>query len=577
MKMTELLAPTLREDPVEAEVISHKLMLRGGFIRKLAAGVYTFLPLGLKVIHKVSNIVREEMNRAGAEEVLLPALNPAELWKETGRWDVYGKELMRIKDRHERDFCLGPTHEEVITDLVRNNVRSYKELPLNLYQIQTKFRDEIRPRFGLMRGREFIMKDAYSFDKDEAGMKESYNKMDITYRRIFDRCGLTYKAVEADPGPIGGGFSQEFMVLASTGEDEIMHCNKCDYAASHEMAKFKVGPSAKGQGARKKMPKIEKVKTPNVKTIEELEKFLKVKPQQMIKTLIHDVGGQAYAVLIRGDRGLNEAKLKKILKREDVKLAEPELIQKITGAPVGFSGPVGLKGVKIIADKEVLEIEDGITGANEADHHIKHVQYERDYKADAVEDLRLAEEGDSCPKCNGQLVMTRGIEVGHIFQLGTKYSQKLNATFLDEGNKEKPYIMGCYGIGISRTAAAAIEQNHDKDGIIWPIPLAPFQVAVIPVNVQAEDQKETADKIYKALKGAGVEVVLDDREGRIGMKLKDIDLIGFPIKVIIGPKSLKEGKAEVKLRKGGEVTLVGIPEVKEKVKEIIRAAANTSS
>jgi len=574
MKMSQLLAPTLREDPVEAEVMSHKLMLRAGMIRKLAAGVYTFLPLGLRVIQKVSQIVREEMNRAGAEEVLLPAINPAELWQETGRWDIYGKELMRIKDRHEREFCLGPTHEEIITDLVRSNVRSYRELPLNLYQIQTKFRDEIRPRFGLMRGREFLMKDAYSFDKDDAGLDESYKKMDIAYKRIFDRCGLQYKVVEADPGPIGGGFSQEFMVLAPTGEDEIMHCNKCDYAASHEMAKFKVKVKVED---KKKMPKIEKVKTPNIKTIEQLQEFLKVEPKRMIKTLIHDVGGKPYAVLIRGDHVLNEAKLKKVLKREDVKLAEPEFIKKVTGAPVGFAGPIGLKGVKIIADIDVPEIENGVSGANEADAHMMHIKYERDYKADIIESIRLAEEGDSCPNCKGSLVMTRGIEVGHIFQLGTKYSEKMKAMFLDEGNKEKPYIMGCYGIGIGRTAAAAIEQNHDKDGIIWPISIAPYQVAIIPVNVSEKEQRDTAERLYNEMLKEGVEVVFDDRDGRIGMKLKDIDLIGFPIKIIIGPKSLKEGKVEIKLRSSGEVLLVKVEEVKGKVKEIIEKTVSTSS
>lgn len=569
MKITQLLAPTLREDPSDAEVISHKLMLRAGMIRKLSAGVYTLLPLGLLVIRKIEQIVREEMNRAGAQELLLPILLPAELWHETGRWDIYGKELMRVKDRHERDFCLGPTHEEVITDLVRNEVRSYRQLPLNLYQIQTKFRDEIRPRFGLMRGREFIMKDAYSFDRDEAGLEVTYRKMEEAYRRIFGRCGLKFKVVEADPGPIGGGFSQEFMVIADTGEDEIMHCDKCDYAASHEMARVKEGKREKVKGKREDTPKIEKVKTPNVKTIEELEKFLKVDPKRMIKTLIHNVGGEAVAVLIRGDRALNESKLKKVLKREDVALAEPEFIQKVTGAPVGFSGPVGLKNVRMISDNEVTEIMDGVTGANEKDHHITHVQYGRDFKADVVDALRLAEAGDPCPVCDGKLIMNRGIEVGHIFKLGTKYSAKMKANFLDEDGKEKPFIMGCYGIGIGRTAAAAIEQSSDKDGIIWPIPIAPFSVAVVPVNVSENIQNETALAIYDKLIESGIDALFDDRDDRMGVRLKDIDLIGIPIKVIIGPKGLAEKKAEIKLRSSGETRMVALDEVEGKIKELL--------
>jgi prolyl-tRNA synthetase len=576
MRVSALLAPTLREDPTDAEVVSHKLMLRAGMIRKLAAGVYELLPLGLKVIQNISNIIREEMNRAGGQEVLLPALLPAELWQETGRWDIYGKELMRIKDRHDREFCLGPTHEEAITDLVRKEVRSYKQLPLNLYQIQTKFRDEIRPRFGLMRGREFLMKDAYSFDRDETGLEVTYKKMDKVYRRIFDRCGLKYKVVEADPGPIGGGFSQEFMVLSDTGEDEIVHCEKCDYAASHEMTRIKgQAPSPKHQDPGKThVPKVEKIKTPNVKTIEQLSEFLKVKPARMIKTLIHELDGKAIAVLIRGDHALNESRLKKLLGTQNIKLAEPDFIRKVTGAPVGFSGPVGLKNVRIIADRSVLDIEDGVTGANEADAHIVHVQYGRDYKADIFEDLRLAEAGDPCPVCEGgKLIMNRGIEVGHIFKLGTKYSAKMNANFLDEDGKEKPFIMGCYGIGVGRTAAAAIEQRNDKDGIIWPLSLAPFKAVVVPVNVSEKDQEREAIGLYEKLIGMGLDVLLDDRNERVGVRLKDIDLIGIPIKVIIGPKGLAEGKVEIKLRTSSESKFVKIDdavnEVAEKIKELL--------
>ena len=569
MKFSQLLIPTLREEPHEAEVVSHKLMLRAGMMRKLAAGVYTLLPLGLRVIQKVVGIVREEMNRAGAQEVLLPQLLPAELWHETGRWEIYGKELMRVKDRHERDFCLGPTHEEVITDLVRNEVHSYRQLPLNLYQIQTKFRDEIRPRFGLMRSREFMMKDAYSFDRDEADLEITYRKMEEAYRGIFTRCGLHFKVVEADPGPIGGGFSQEFMVIADTGEDEIMHCDKCDYAASHEMVRVRESGNQEVRRSGKETPRPEKVLTPNVKSIEELQVFLKADPKRMIKTLIHNIGGEAVAVLIRGDRALNESKLRRVLKREDFALAEPEFIEKVTGAPVGFSGPVGLKNIRIIADREVTEIEDAVTGGNQKDIHLVHVQYGRDYKAEIVETLRLAQAGDACPVCDGKLVMNRGIEVGHIFKLGTRYSDKMKATFLDEDGKDKPFIMGCYGIGIGRTAAAAIEQNFDKDGIIWPMAIAPFQVAVVPVNVSEAEQKDAAVKIYDQLLLGGVEVILDDRDERVGTKLKDIDLIGIPIKIIVGPKGLAQKKVELKARKSGDTQLVDLDKVVGEIKKLI--------
>jgi prolyl-tRNA synthetase len=575
MRMSRLLAPTLREDPTEAEIVSHKLMLRAGLIRKLSSGVYTYLPLGWRIIHKIEQIVRQEMDRSGALEVKLPAILPAELWKETGRWDVYGKELFRLKDRHDREFCLGPTHEEVITDLVRTNVRSYKELPLNLYQIQTKYRDEIRPRFGVMRSREFIMKDAYSFDKDEAGLEKTYKIMYETYNRIFDRCGLKYKVVHADPGPIGGGFSQEYMVLSPTGEDEIMHCDSCDYAAAKEMAEIKQGSGDKGQGTKgqgtgKEIPKIEKVKTPNVKTIEELEKFLKVPQERMIKTLLYKAGDKVVAVLIRGDHQLNESRLKKILGREDIEMADAATVEKVSGAPVGFAGPAGLKGIKIYADRSVTEIEDGIAGANENDAHVIHVKYGRDYKVDEIDNLRLAKEGDPCPKCGGKLVMTRGIEVGHIFKLGTKYSEKMKANYLGEDGKEKPYIMGCYGIGVSRIAGAVIEQNNDDFGIKWPLSLAPFKVAVVPVNMKEAEQSKVAGMIYDGLSKKGVEVILDDRDSSIGVKLKDIDLIGFPIKVIIGPKSLAEKKVEIKTRADGKTQLVDIDKAVDKLEELCR-------
>ncbi len=567
--MSRLLAPTLREDPTEAEIASHKLMLRSGLIRKLSSGVYTYLPLGWRVIRKIESIVRREMDAAGALEVKLPAILPSELWKETGRWDVYGKELFRIKDRHDREFCLGPTHEEAITDLVRNNVKSYKELPLNLYQIQTKYRDEIRPRFGVMRAREFIMKDAYSFDRDEAGLEKSYKIMYETYNRIFDRCGLKYKVVHADPGPIGGGFSQEYMVLSPTGEDEIMHCEKCDYAAAKEMTTLRVNPKSETRNP-KEISKFEKVKTPNIKTIEELEKFLKVPQERMIKTLLYKAGDKVIAVLIRGDHQLNESRLKKILGREDIEMADAATVEKVSGASVGFAGPVGLKGVKIYADRSVTEIDDGITGANENDAHLIHVQYGRDYKADEIDNLRLAKEGDPCPECGGKLVVTRGIEVGHIFKLGVKYSEKMNAKYIGEDGKERPYIMGCYGIGVSRIAGAVIEQNNDGFGIKWPLSIAPYKVAVVPVNVKEKEQSMVAEKLYEDLTAKGIEAILDDRDASIGVKLKDIDLIGFPIKAIIGPKSLAEKKIEIKTRADGKTQLVDIDKAAAKLEELCR-------
>jgi len=565
--MSQLVVPTLREDPSEAEVISHKLLLRAGFIRKLAAGVYTYLPLGFRVLNKVANVVREEMNHAGAQEVFMPVLLPAELWQETGRWDMYGKELFRIQDRHERDFCLGPTHEEVITDLVRTSIRSYRNLPVNLYQIQTKFRDEIRPRFGLMRGREFIMKDAYSFHTSQESLDKEYQNMYETYCRIFERLGLKYRVVEADSGLIGGGYSQEFMVLADTGEEEIFYCNECDYAASRESAgvgEYRVESKAKAEA------KAKEVKTPETKTIEEVAKFLKVKPVQMIKTLIYETEKGPVAGLVRGDHALNEAKLKKVLGVEDLRLASDKVIEKVTKAPVGFTGPVGLKGVKIVADTAVPVIEHGITGANKKDYHITNVVYGRDFKAELVGDIRFALRADTCPKCGkGKFEVVRGIEVGHIFKLGTKYSSKMNCVYLDENNKEQPMIMGCYGIGVGRTAQAAIEQSHDSDGIVWPMPIAPYQVAVIPVNNTVAEQMDVAQKIYDQLRGTGYEVLLDDREQRAGVKLKDIDLIGIPIKIIIG-KALKDGKVEIKLRKSGEVALVPVDQAIEEVKKYVR-------
>jgi prolyl-tRNA synthetase len=555
MRMSQLVAPTLRDDPSEAEVVSHKLLLRAGFIRKLAAGIYTYLPLGFRVLNKVINVVRDEMNCAGAQEVFMPVLLPAELWKETGRWDMYGKELFRIQDRHERDFCLGPTHEEVITDLVRSSIKSYRNLPVNLFQIQTKFRDEIRPRFGLMRGREFMMKDAYSFHASPEDLDREYKNMHATYCRIFERLGLDYRVVEADSGLIGGGFSQEFMVLADAGEEEIFYCDKCDYAASRESAgvgKYKVA-SRESRVANQ----IKEVHTPNAKTIEEVTAFLKTSPAKMIKTVIYETESGPVAGLVRGDHAINEAKLKKILGVEELRLAPNNVIEKLTKAPVGFAGPVGLnKVMKIVADNAVPLVEEGISGANKKDYHITNVIYGRDYKADMVADIRFALRSDTCPKCGqGKFNVVRGIEVGHIFKLGTKYSDKMRCVYLDENNQEKVMIMGCYGIGVGRTMQAAIEQKNDKDGIVWPLPIAPFQAAVIPVNSSDEEQLKAAENIYQEGLKAGIDMLLDGREQRAGVKLKDIDLIGIPIKIIIG-RALKEGKVEVKLRKTGETQLV---------------------
>jgi prolyl-tRNA synthetase len=552
MELSKMLLPTLRESPADAEVVSHKLMVRAGMIRKVAAGIYNLLPLGLRVIQKVEGIVREEMNQAGAQEVLMPFVLPAELWQESGRWDVYGKELLRLKDRHGRDFSLGPTHEEAITDMVRREVRSYRELPINLYQIQTKFRDEIRPRFGLMRGREFIMKDAYSFHADDESAEEEYRNMFDTYSRIFDRCGLAFKAVEAETGPIGGSFSHEFMVLAETGEDAIASCTRCDYAANVERAEIK-RPEEKVRRKEKDQP-LKKVSTPGMKSVEEVSSFLKVEPSKLIKTLIYVTDKGTVVALVRGDFEINEAKLKRSLGADFVHLADEETIKKTTGAPAGFAGPVDLN-IILFADFSVMDIENGVTGANEADAHIVNVNPERDFKA-RYGDLRIVEKGDPCPRCSSPLVIRRGIEVGHIFKLGTKYSESMCCTFLDENGKEGPMIMGCYGIGIGRTAAAAIEQNHDENGIIWPKPIAPFDCEVVPVNVNDEEILKTAKALYASLDDKGIEVLLDDRDERAGVKFKDADLIGIPVRVTISPRTLKEGSVELKERSGAGMRLV---------------------
>ncbi len=557
MLYSKMLLPTLKETPAEADLISHQLMLRAGMIRNLAAGIYCYLPLGYKVIRKVEHIIREEMNRAGAQEVLLPVLSPAELWQESKRWEVYGPELIRLKDRHQRDFCLGPTHEEVITDLVRRDVRSYRELPLNLYQIQTKFRDEIRPRFGLMRAREFIMKDGYSFDGSETEAEESYRRMYEAYHNIFKRCGLDFRAVEADTGPIGGSFSHEFMVLADMGEDRIVSCPGGDYAANIERA-HAIHPQEKN-----KLPidlrELEQVVTPDMKTVEEVSAFLGCTAGDLVKTLVVQVDNEVVFTLLRGDHEINLTKLRNLLGSEQLALADEETIVRVTEAPVGFAGPLGIKGYKIIADLATKEMSNFVTGANKQDRHYINVNWERDVIPAQYADIRVASAGDLCPHCRKPLEFSRGIEVGHIFKLGTKYSQALRATYLDEQGREQLIIMGCYGIGVGRTVAAAIEQNHDQYGIIWPKALAPFKVLLLPLDMADQEVMNLTSEYYDGLAQAGIECLLDDRDVRPGIKFKDADLIGIPLRVTIGARDLKLGTVELKIRKTGQ-TLKSSPE-----------------
>ncbi|NPB09946.1 MAG: proline--tRNA ligase [Thermodesulfobacteria bacterium] len=567
MRLSRYFLPTLREDPAEAEVVSHKLMLRAGMIRRLASGIYSFLPLGLRALRKVEKIVREEMDRAGALEVLLPLVQPAELWRETGRWDHFGKELLRFKDRKDHDFCLGPTHEEVITDLVRREVRSYRDLPLILYQIATKFRDEIRPRFGLMRGREFIMKDAYSFDVDDQAAEKSYRLMYETYERIFNRCGLRFRAVLADTGAIGGSESHEFMVLAETGEDVIASCPKCGYAANLEMAEA-VSREAEEDEAEKP---LERKATPGVKSVEDVAAFLGVPARKLVKTLIYLVDGRPVAILIRGDHELNEVKLRRALGAEQVEMADAETVERLTQAPVGFAGPVGLSGVRVIADQAVRGLKNFVTGANEADAHYVNVNHPRDFEIEAFYDLRNVTEGDLCPRCGTPLELTRGIEVGHVFKLGTKYSEAMGATFLDEKGRERPMVMGCYGIGVSRTVAAAIEQNHDEHGIIWPLSLAPFQVILLTLGTD-EDLMQVSENLYRALEAEGLEVLWDERPERPGVKFKDADLIGIPYKLVVGKRFKKEGQVEVKERRSGETRTFSPEEAVNFLKDEVKSA-----
>ncbi|MDE0404453.1 MAG: proline--tRNA ligase [Nitrospira sp.] len=549
MRTSQLFIPTLRQTPGEAEVVSHRLMLRAGMIRKVAAGIYTYLPLGLRVLKKIESIIRREMNRAGAQELLMPILSPAELWRETGRWDFYGKELLRCQDRHDRDFCFGPTHEEVITDLFRREIRSYRQLPMNCYQIQTKFRDEIRPRFGLMRGREFIMKDAYSFDADEESARLSYQKMYDAYERIFTRCGLKFRAVEADTGLIGGSMSHEFMVLADTGEETIVYDEGGSYAANVELAE--TPPPAEEDGAAPLT--LEAVHTPGAKTVEEVCTLLKVSPDRLVKTLLYQTSaGDVIAILVRGDHEANEIKINRFLGTTETALASAETVSAISSAPVGFAGPVGLTGIRIIADHAVKAMRNFVVGGNKNDTHLINANWDRDFAVEAFLDLRQARAGDRSPRSDDRLQEAKGIEVGHVFLLGTKYSQAMNATFLDTDGQETLAIMGCYGIGVSRTAAASIEQNHDDKGMIWPVPIAPFHVHLLPVTA-SEQVVQTAGMLYDACIEAGVEVLWDDRDERAGVKFNDADLIGAPFHVTIGDRGLKQGVVELKQRNTGEV------------------------
>ncbi len=549
MRYSQLLIPTLREAPADAEVVSHKLMMRAGYIRKLASGVYTILPLCYRVLSKIEQIIREEMEARGAQELLLPIVMPAEIWRETGRWDIYGKELLRFKDRHERDFVIGPTHEEAITDLIRNEVKSYRDLPKNLFQIQTKFRDEIRPRFGLMRSREFIMKDGYSFDRDEKSAKETYKKMFEAYQCIFSRCGLDFRPVEAMTGTIGGSMSHEFQVLAASGEDEIVSCNKCGYAANVEKAEIRK-PVIGESGLVNRAGGYKKVSTPNIKSVEEVCNFLKVKPTQLVKTLILETNKGPVAGLIRGDHSLKEAKLKEALGFEWCHLAEEETVKKVTGSAPGFSGPLGLN-IPIYADYEIYFMENFVVGANEDDAHYINVNL-GDFKINKFLDIRRAVKGDLCPRCDGVFEEYRGIEVGQVFYLGVKYSEPMKAVFIDEDGKLKPIIMGCYGIGVGRTAAAAIEQNHDEKGICWPLPIAPFAVEIIPLSVSGKEW-EAAEDIYNSLLREGIETMIDDRDLRPGVKFADADLIGIPYHIIVGAKGLAHNVVEVKERRSGKI------------------------
>lgn len=562
--MSKMFFTTMKETPSDAEITSHILMMRAGLIKKTASGIYNYMPLGLKTIKKIENIVREEMNRAGGQEILCSAIIPSELMEESGRWSLYGDEMFRLKDRHSRDFCLGPTHEEVFTDIIRNEIKTYKQLPINIYQIQTKYRDERRPRFGIMRAREFVMKDAYSFDRDFEGQDSSFQNMYDAYNKIFERCGLEFKAVEADSGAIGGVGSVEFMVKSEVGEDAVVFCSNCDYGANLEKAQAIVQEHI---GEDKKI--IEKIHTPAIRSIEELCDFFSCDGAKFAKTLIYKADDKTVAVILRGDREANEIKIKNAIGTViDFDMADEETVKAVTGAPVGFAGPVGIKTDILLIDQEIANGFNFITGANEEDYHIANVNYPEDFDG-VVGDFRNVEEGEACPVCGSPITIARGIEVGHIFKLGTRYSEAMNCNFTDENGKINPMVMGCYGIGITRTIAAIIEQYNDEFGIKWPRQIAPFEIAVVPVMTKDEDQLKAAEKIYTQLMDLGYDVILDDRNERAGVKFKDIDLIGIPVRITIG-KKLKEGKVELKLRTESESTDITLDELYPKIENLMK-------
>lgn len=573
MRLSKMYVRTLRELPAEAEIPSHILLLRTGMIRKLASGIYGFMPLGWRSLHKIENIIREEMDKSGAQEILMSAIQPAELWEESGRWSAYGPELWRIKDRNGRDFCLGPTHEEIFTDIVRDGVSSYRQLPLNLYQIQHKYRDEARPRFGLMRSREFIMKDAYSFDKDQEGLDKSYDDMYDAYTRIFTRCGLTFRPVEADSGAIGGNASHEFTALSEVGESDIAYCESCSMAANVEKAACRdAEPSAESEA----MLELQEVHTPGTKTIEEVAGFLNIDKTRTIKALLfekYDEDGKVdgyVAAFVRGDRDLNMIKLVNALNIPEhaIAFADESKLEAAIGAVGGFTGPIGLHDCTVVVDSELVGLKNLCAGACKLDHHILNVNYGRDYEGDIVTDLKVLKEGDPCPVCGAPIKHTRGIEVGQVFKLGTKYSKAMNATYKDENQQDHPLVMGCYGIGVSRTLAAVIEQHHDEDGIIWPVSVAPYHAIVTLVKPKDEEQAKVAEEIYQSLLTAGVEAVIDDRDERPGVKFKDADLLGFPIRITVG-KRAGEGIVEYKLRRDSEKSELSVAEAIENAIKLV--------
>ena len=568
MKWSEMLLPTLKEVPAEAEAISHILMLRAGLIRKLTSGVYSYLPLGLRVLKKIEAVIIEEMNAKGAQQLLLPAIQPVELWMKSGRFEALGEDMITFVDRHKKNNVLGPTHEEVITSLVKNEISSYRQLPVILYQIQTKFRDEARPRFGVMRSREFIMKDAYSFDCTPEGLNASYQKMYDAYQRIFSRCGLSFLAVEADTGVMGGDVSHEFMVLADNGEDKIARCRQCSYAASIDKAECgkHTGISSPVNG----IEKFTEVKTPGVSSVNDVAEFLNVAPRLLIKTLIYVSDGVPVAVLVRGDHEVNDTKLQRALRSSHVSMADEKTIQKVTGGPLGFSGPIGLTGVAVIADYAVYDVPGAVVGANKPDAHFINVLRERDFSVNTWADIRTITETDHCPRCQGPISLSMAIEVGHVFKLGTKYTEALQATFLDEQGKTQKVIMGCYGIGVTRIIAACIEQNYDSNGIIWPEEIAPFQVLVMPLNSAEERSKTVSRQIYEQLLKCNIEALYDDRDIRAGIKFKDADLIGIPYQIIIGEKTLAQNNVEIKIRRSGERETVAWEQAVERIKEMLK-------